>query len=365
MTNDSEVISILEGKRSGLQASDWLAKLDRGALTPAEKKAFSIWLAEDPSRHQEIKALATMWYGIDVPLALKIASREPVVAQSLFDRVLAGFTSQVKVLASIGIVLFLAVSSGYFLQTPAPEKGYFTTEIGETRQLALSDGSVVTLNTNSIIDQEYTQDQRVIRLVSGEAIFEVAHEKDRPFLVYASDGIIKAIGTKFAVRVNQNDVSVTVTEGTIALVERQEITERQHAEADVSGQEKITEPLMITAGEAGVINRKTGAQKQQVSERDVNERLSWQVGQLVFYDRELQAVVEEVARYTTMTIQVEGDELRRRQITGILTIGDVDQMIEGLEAALDVKANRVSADTVQLVSAQALPNALENLPQNE
>ena len=97
---------------------------------------------------------------------------------------------------------------------------HFLTQVGEQKTIALSDGSTVILNTDSVLDIELTENSRIMRLTQGEAHFDVAPNPDRPFLVYAGDGIVKAVGTAFTVYLRKKAVEVTVSEGVVALIAR-------------------------------------------------------------------------------------------------------------------------------------------------
>src|SRR5690606_23127337 len=103
-----------------------------------------------------------------------------------------------------------------FMSTSGLEQYHHTTEVGEHRTFSLPDGSTITLNTNSELKVTYDKDFRNIRLLRGEAHFEVARDLDRPFLVYAGNGLVRAVGTAFTVFIHDpKEVEVTVTHGVI------------------------------------------------------------------------------------------------------------------------------------------------------
>ncbi|MEZ5892087.1 MAG: FecR domain-containing protein [Parvularculaceae bacterium] len=253
----------------------------------------------------------------------------------------------------IALVVFAPTISDFV--RPSDETGYYSTSIGETRMIAFADGSSVTLNTNSILEQGFSGKQRIVRLMSGEAIFDVAHDKSRPFLVYAADGVIRAVGTRFAVRVEPDNVSVTVTEGRVEMQRRPADEDvytmiaksESQSFSDEKGEPRAT-AVLVQRGEAGEISRIEGASKQPVTERDVAERLSWTNGQLIFYDKELQSVIEEVARYTPARIMIEDEALKKRKITGIIQIGDVSVMLDTIEQSLGVKAEEIAPNLIYL-----------------
>lgn len=361
MSDKPEIVRLRPEAGEGPQAADWLAKLDRGNLTAEEHAAFTRWLAENPKNKEAIKELAAFWYDLNAPLSQltgQSASRASR-ASRLSPRRKAALPMRFRVAAAVLAIAALVVAPVYRHVPPSPEeRGYFSTDIGETRAVTLADASRITLNTNSILEQAFSRKERVVRLISGEAIFDVAHDENRPFLVYAADSVVRAVGTRFAVRLEPDKVSVTVTEGRIALGRRLDVRQDPlgqkftdpEAALPAAGEEALSEPLIVGQGEAGEIGPTAGAAKRRASDIDLAERLSWAEGRLVFYDRELQSVIEEVARYTPVTIRIDDETLRRKKISGILRIGDIDLMLDGLEGALDVEIHRLSPSLVSLTS---------------
>lgn len=363
MNDENEIIVLHPDAGEKNQAADWLAKLDRG-LTAEERSAFEAWLAEDPRNRDAIKAAAAFWYGLNAPLSQLRKYRmergagasSAFTAKGVYSLMATAVRRPVLVISLAALLAFGVVELG-LMRAPV-QSGYYSTSIGESRMISLADGSSVTLNTNSILEQDFSRKQRVIRLVSGEAVFDVAHDKSRPFLVYAADGVIRAVGTKFAVRLEPDNVRVTVTEGRVEMQRRAvnggdgralAVANSTIAVAAVHDENMLrAAPVLLQQGEAGEIDRVEGASKQAVSERDMAERLSWVNGQLVFYDRELQSVIAEVARYTPVTIQIEDDALRTRRITGIIQIGDVSVMLDTIEQSLGVRAEEVSPNLIYL-----------------
>jgi transmembrane sensor len=353
MTDESRIVPFPQGTSGKAQAADWLARLDRGSLSDAEHAAFEAWLAENSRNRFEIQRLARFWYGLDRPLSNAFARQprkqrdyEPGTrARAPGWRIVAGLA--LITVALLGIFLLEPV-------TPTDESARFATEIGHSRHVQLNDGSSFILNTNSIVQQDYSASQRTVRLVSGEAVFDVAHDASRPFVVLAAGGVFRAVGTRFSVRMDTDHVTVTVTEGRVALQQRlsdwydwvdQDIPGAANGDA-----EGLSELILVRAGELGQVHRTEGASKKAVTPHTVIEALSWIEGELVFYDREFQAVIEEVARYTPVTIRIEDESLKKRRITGIIQIGEMDMMLESIERTLDVTVERVSPTLVRVRS---------------
>ncbi|MCG8440698.1 MAG: FecR domain-containing protein, partial [Caulobacterales bacterium] len=201
MTNEARIISIDVQDEKRSRASEWLAKLDRGELSEEERNAFAAWLQEDPDNKSAIRAAAAVWFGLNRPL------RDIELAAGLAPQP-STRRRGVRVGGAVAACLLLAVVTAgaiaHLVSRDFTHTGYYSTVVGETQVVALNDGSKIYLNTNSSVEQAYSRHERLVRLLSGEAIFDVAHEAGRPFVVYASDGVIRAVGTRFAVRVTDD-----------------------------------------------------------------------------------------------------------------------------------------------------------------
>ena len=353
MTDRSRIVPFPQGTSGKPQAADWLARLDRGGLSDAERAAFKAWLSENPRNKLEIRRLAAFWYGLDRALSNMFA-RPPGETQ-FRDSGLRVRASRLRLAAGVAVIAIVLLGVTFLdALRPANETATYATAIGRSRHIDLSDGSSFILNTNTVVQQDYSDTQRTVRLVSGEAVFDVAHDASRPFVVLAADGVFRALGTRFSVRINPDHVTVTVTEGRVALQQRLSDW-HDWLGREVDGEFKdsadgLSDLILVREGELGQVHRTEGPSKRSATEHTVIEALSWIDGELVFYDREFQSVIEEVARYTPVTIRIEDEALKKRRITGIIQIGEMEMMLESIERTLDVTVERVSPTLVRLRS---------------
>ncbi len=353
MSNDRKIIEFDPKSNSEMSAADWLARLDRGSLTSSEKEELAKWLSEEPGRYRELHDLSTFWFGLNIPLSqidfveTQGSNRISWIGFSDWVRSVTNAKSYHALVAGVFLTLFsftaLAILS---LSLYQPSSGYYATRVGEMRTIELPDGSQVNLNTNTRLEYRYSSRERSIQLLSGEAIFDVAHKANWPFVVYAQDGVIQAVGTRFVVRVNTEKVMIAVQEGKVDVRNR----DSEHAHSNGEPSARTPSALRVSQGEATDIEFSTIKERRRLTEDELTERLSWLDGQLVFYDEELPDVIEQVARYTTVEIEIDAAQLRERKITGVLPIGDVSLMLEGIEAALGVKADWVEPNVVRLTN---------------
>lgn len=190
----------------------------------------------------------------------------------------------------------------------------------ERRIVSLPDGSTVRLSPNSIVNVDLTDATRLLTLERGEALFEVAHDSSRPFLVRAGNGTVRAVGTAFNVRMGQRGVVVTVVDGTV------QVTAADGA--DKSGQRLAQ---LASAGQQVVYGQDalgTGAASSAflspVRAVETERFTSWAEGVLRFNGEPLGDVIKEVNRYSARQLELDDPSLASVPIYGVLNTGDVE-----------------------------------------
>jgi transmembrane sensor len=204
---------------------------------------------------------------------------------------------------------------------------YFRTAVGQTRTVTLRDGSRITLNTGTRVEVTYLPERREVFLAQGEASFDVAPDEARPFYVFAARRQFEAIGTKFNVRaVSPVNAELTVTEGEVKVL---------HAPPKIpEAPARRREP--ITYGEATVRVSETATVEPgfqlvtHIDDHEVEQRLAWQRGFLIFRNRALEDVLAEMERYTHIRFVIRDPALAAVRISGTFRTGDVG----GLRRAL-------------------------------
>lgn len=265
------------------QAARWALQLDSGHLEPEEEERLEQWLADDV-RHagalgRAVGAISYMDRLGDIGLTASDLSETPTWTRRrvfLGGGALAGLAAA----ASVGLVLW----------KPRGRED-FVTKIGETASVTLADGSTVVLNTCTRISVNFSKNERRIYLADGEAIFEVAKDKSRPFIVVAGDTNVRAVGTKFKVsRLTLRPVQVLVQEGVVEVSGR-----------GVSG----TTRIRAAARTKAMVSANQSIAAQPISVSEMNRDLAWQHGRIEFSDATLADAAEEFARYNGTKIAVD------------------------------------------------------------
>ena len=345
-TKNAKVVPFQRGDKMRREAAEWLVKLDnqldRGGLSAADRVALRRWLRQNPEHGQILQRQAELWGDMDV-LATYARARPRPRPRSRRAPAFA--------LATLGALAI--VCSGLWLLLPAPgEPGaerLVATAVGGQREERLADGSRVHLNTDSLIAVQFGAGERRVRLLRGEAAFDVAHDPERPFSVYAHNRIVTALGTRFTVRLGAQKVRVAVAAGKVALGRASPGSKRR----PTPGAQPAQDVMFLVQGQraelplAGNATPVLAAMDRQAQERT----FSWLQGRLIFDDERLATIVAEVSRYTAVKLTI-APELGDIRLSGRFKTGDTEALLEALELArTDLAIHRDGAgDTVYIAT---------------
>jgi transmembrane sensor len=341
----SKVAQFPNPRQIEAEACAWIAQLDGGEPTPEDLAAFREWISRSQRHRDEVKRLSAMWSDLNILMQRAVPLKKPQRTPG------GGFMLRPAAIAAIAVVS-IAVGVVYF-RSPSSSNDVassllYSTVIGEQRPVDLTDGSTVLLNTDSRIQVEYGAALREVHLLQGEAYFKVARNHDRPFLVYAGDNIVRAVGTAFSVHINKEHVvDVVVTEGAVEL--SSVATMGGSTSSRTLTRPQVTRLAALTAGQSAIFSQ--GVEFiQTIQAPEVARRLSWREGVLSFSGEPLEQVVEEVSRYTPITIVISDPAIRNISIGGYFKAGETDAMFEALETSFGVRVNRVNDRLVYLAA---------------
>lgn len=333
-------------------ACDWVAKLDRGDLSTEEKSGLSEWLASDSLHRAALADQMAEWSEMDLLSELThlaVAPAEPTWVDqfnSLFGwNKPAPYLGGLIILATIGF--FKTIDSVDFAPNESDLAALVVglgleTAVGEQIREALPDGSIVHVNTTSAAEVSYSLEERSVQLKEGEAFFDVASEPDRPFVVYAGDTAIRAVGTAFAVHLIDGAVQVSVTEGTVEFSTDGQ-THLVSADPSLSGSESSGLALGNVAHYAGE-RISVDSQPLELLER----RLAWHGGMLEFKGDSLELIVEQVSRYTEAEIEILDEDIRDVRLGGYFRIGDIEGLASALDVGFNIQVSVVSDSLIQI-----------------
>jgi transmembrane sensor len=199
----------------------------------------------------------------------------------------------------------------------------FKTDVGEVRRVLLSDNSSLLLNTASRVSVRMTSTLREVQLAEGEALFEVARDVDRPFIVRVGNISVRALGTAFSVRAFDSKTQVTVEEGTV------ELSAGNRAAAQI--------PTRLSANETASETDR-GIQVRAVSPEEIVRRLAWRDGRLAFAGESLARAVAEINRHNRRLIHIDDPALAARPVVGLFRTADPAGFARTIATALGVES---------------------------
>jgi transmembrane sensor len=225
--------------------------------------------------------------------------------------------------AALAAVLMMAIAGlGWFAVQRGLDSAAIRTAIGEQRSVTLSDGSVLTLNTNSQVRLKFAEGERRIDLLRGEARFKVAKDPQRPFIVTTPHVVVRALGTVFNVYAAGQRTEVAVLEGRIELRETGKPA-RSLSPAPTRDRIELTAGQQAAVAPDGDMLRDTGAPLERVS--------AWTERRLIFRGEPLADVVAEFNRYHARPIRIEHAPLASVRISGTFDSSDRSSLLQYLQ----------------------------------
>ena len=267
---------------------------------------------------------------------------------------LAGAWRPLAAAAAIAVMIGgVALRSGVFdLFDGGVER--HVTALGEQRSVTLADGSVVRLNTLTRIGVAFSDGQRRIDLVEGQASFDVAHDAARPFVVAAGDGLVTALGTEFDVLKAGPAVVVTLVSGSVTVEQVAAEARASTAGPAVPSPDEVSEPRQTVVAAARLdpgeqVSIVPDGALTPVAAVDLDQVTAWQRGKIKLVDTPLAEAIAEVNRYSTTRLDLADDTLAQERIGGVFDVGDTDTFVRALEVRFGLRAVRASTRRVVLM----------------
>ena len=302
------------------KAVEWHLQLHSSAASDADRANFATWQHQNPAHALAYKRIENMWG--------KFAVIEPTAAKASIESVLKSGKAIKKIAQhGKGIALgFVALVSSYSALQTQPVQIWLAenkTAIGEQRSITLADGSTLMLNTNTALDIDFSDHQRLIKLYQGEVLITVAKDKSRPLIIATAQGTARALGTKFNVKTNAETTQVAVVESKV---------------------ETCTKPSLFSFSQKSCItlypDQSTSFSAKQldaVSNVDAEGIAGWSTGTLSIDNQPLNQVLAELQRYSPAQIQFNEDEISQLRVSGVLPLNDMAQSLNLLASKLPIQ----------------------------
>jgi transmembrane sensor len=356
------------------EASDWFVELNEQDLDATARAHFDGWLRRSPEHVQAYLKVTALWENLSLldrgrtlsandlvsrvrqegnihPLqaARKPPPEPPDSADTTARNVLTLPTAKVStppaggptrhgprfrvVLAACITLAVVGISPWLFSQ-----RDTYSTRIGEQRSFGLEDGSTITLNSHSRVRIRYGEAERSVELLEGQALFRVAKDAARPFVVHTDSTSVRAVGTQFDVYKRHNGTTVTVLEGRVAVLTQP---------LDLGPTEPGTarpapEPALLGAGEQLTIA--PAAPPEEPHRADATAATAWTQHKIVFQRTPLSEVVDEFNLYNSRTLVITDETLAEIRITGVFSSTDPNSLLRFLRELPDVDVRETPAD---------------------
>lgn len=304
------------------RAVSWHVRLASDAADEADWLGFEAWLAESPDHGRAYEAVEQVWAELD--------AAPPAAASNVVPLKPRGARPPLAWLGAIAASLIAAVVLGVTYLANNPTTQSFDTAIGRPQVIALSDGSRITLNGGSHIEAIMGRRERRVVMADAEAVFDVAKDPGRPFLIQAGEREIRVVGTEFNVLNHRGDMRVTVRRGVV--------------EVRPAGQPTGAPIARLQKGQS--LSHAAGRAQDVVGPADPEAAFAWTEGRLVFKGERLAEVAMTLNRYVSTPIQVAPDAQNLR-VTATLNLGSEADMLRSLSAFLPVQVEQ-RPDTVRL-----------------
>jgi|GEM_PF-209637 len=282
-------------------AARWLARRDRADWRAADQAELDTWLSASTAHMVTYLRLHDAWNRADRLAALRAPMRETPVVPDVHKRV-----SQ-PALKIAAVCILAAGMTAALTYRPVPRDVTYSTPIGGREVIALSDGSQVELNTNTILRISGGR-SRTVTLDKGEAYFQIKHNAKHPFIVHAFGHRVTDLGTKFVVRGSGKRLEVALVEG------------RARVDAANTGVHQAS--AVLTPGDVAIaIDNTVSVTKKPAT--SLADQLAWRAGMLVFDRATLAEVAIQFNRYNSRKIVIADPAVAHLEIMGKFPVNDV------------------------------------------
>lgn len=296
------------------QAAYWHLKLQEPEVSADEIQAALDWQAE-PQNRAAFDRVAAFWNAWPARPRIPRAETQIPPGRPMPWR------------AAAALVLAMVLGAGFFLYPRSPVVDVvvreYATPVGQIDTVLLPDGTKAVLGAATSIHVRFADDVRHVQLAGGEALFEVAKDAERPFVVEMPNGSARALGTQFIVHRGPDEATVTVLEGRVRVTPPEW---RAGAPVDVVAGHQVA---LETDGTLG-----------RVLAVDLRDAGSWRAGRLVFAERTLRSVVADLNRYSQQPVIVADASLADLRISGTVKVDQLDAWLEALGIMLDARLVR-------------------------
>jgi len=328
------------------EAELWIVRLRSDTAATSDKEAFSAWLNRSDDHLRAFDQAYAVWetlgaasYLPEIDESKTLVQRLKVASEPLAQLLSAPWIGNLRPWHGIVALTCLFTVFSLMFSVQKPQQHYtatrFDSQIGEVLFIELADGSSVELNTSSTIEVVYSQNQRQVKLLRGEAYFFVTKDQNRPFIVDFGKGSATAVGTSFNIYRQNGTTSVTVAEGIVDL--------KESADLAVPN----PEPIRITANQHVTIGRRGVGPIRHLNTQRV---LAWREKTIIFKNTPLADALEQLNRYLVTPAYAEN--LNDLKVSGTFSLNSPSETLDALVAAFSLNKSYSDTDNILYLKAE-------------
>jgi transmembrane sensor len=309
------------------QATEWFVQLDASEVTDTTKTAFFSWLDKDVANQSAYIEIEKLWGQLEITrhLPLEASPRTLDWLSRLLD-------SRGALGAFVTATVVLGLVTLFYMVPAQPNEYQYATAVGERGDFRLEDGSLLQLNTDSLVTVRMEESQRLLTLQKGEVYFDIAHNANRPLVVQTNDGAVRVLGTRFNIHKKDSGTVVSVIEGLVAVASGAQASQ-------MSGPDFEPEYTLAANQQTQLTKNQLVPKPIEISSQNV---LAWRRGKLIYEGSTLSEVVHDLNRYFPGTIRLEDPTLGALEIVGVLNLRNRSATLAALEATFGVQVVEVS-----------------------
>lgn len=306
-----------------IEAALFVARMDRDVWSDGDEAELQAWLARSAQHPGALLRAEAAWMYIDPKYAQPASTQDEPLQPAV-----AGQTSRRKFLWGSAAAIAASIAGGFMLTNPT---GY-ETRIGEIRRVPLADGSTVAMNTATKVSVALKDEQRNIQLEKGEAWFQVAKDRMRPFTVEAGRARVRAVGTAFSVRIIDEGTEILVTEG----------------EVEVWADGSAGSRSRLKAGFRGFVGNDASIDERAVASASFDRALAWRQGKIDLEGDRLDHAVAEFNRYNQRKIIIRDHAIINERFDGLFRTDDPEGFAKTVAISLNVPVELSENDVIHL-----------------
>ncbi|QPJ64136.1 MAG: hypothetical protein G3M78_01445 [Candidatus Nitrohelix vancouverensis] len=303
-------------RRSSDRAIDFWLDMENSEDAESAKRRAEEWASKDLANREALQELDDFMQSPELKSALDCVTPDDIAGSPQ-----SAICGKMRWRWVVGVVFALLLPLSFF--DWSAQFADQRTRVGEQRRVHLDDGSVVLLNTDSALDIDFNSRQRKIRLIQGEALFEVVKDTERPFTIDMRHGKVTVVGTRFVVRTEDDNDEAYVLEGKV-----------------------WTESFGVATREKRILESHDYARLEPNGDISIEQRTlpaDWAQGQLVFSGTPLEEVVSEINRYLPGTLIVANRDFLEKRLTATYNIDSLDLAPEIIARTLQMDIQRLGS----------------------